>query len=218
MSPEPDLILYDYWRSSAAYRVRIALALKELDWQAIPVNLANEEQCQDAHLSRNPQGLVPVLVTESGALNQSLAIIEYLNECYPTPSLLPETPYARATVRSLAHQIAMEMHPLNNLRVLKYLITELGQSEEEKLGWYRHWVAQGFASLEQSLSQQSNGKYCYGDCASLADVCLIPQVYNARRFDCPLEAYPLIMSIAAHCESQSAFQLAHPDNQIGEHL
>lgn len=216
MLPEREILLCDYWRSSAAYRVRIVLALKELGWQALPVNLASGEQYQDAHLHRNPQGLVPVLVTDNGLLNQSLAIIEYLDECHPAPPLLPDTPYARATVRGLAYQVAMEMHPLNNLRVLNYLVKELGQGEVDKLSWYRHWIAEGFTALEKSLSQHSLGQYCYGNSVSLADVCLIPQVYNARRFDCPLGEFPLITDIAAHCESLPAFQSAHPDCQAGK--
>ena len=219
MSAETPLTLYDFWRSSAAYRVRIALALKNLEWESVPVNLAKGEQRHAAHLDRNPQGLVPALTTHEGSLTQSLAIIEYLDECYPTPALLPPSPIARATVRSLAHQIAMEIHPLNNLRVLNYLVGNMGRSEEEKLSWYRHWIAEGFSALENSLAALhapdalGKGLYCYGDSVTLADICLVPQVYNARRFECPLAAYPLITGIADHCGSLPAFQAAAPELQ-----
>lgn len=213
MSPDRVPRLYDFWRSSAAYRVRITLALKQLNWESVAVNLAEGEQIQTAHLSRNPQGLVPALATSEGTLTQSLAIIEYLNECYPTPPLLPAQPFSRATVRSLAYQIAMEMHPLNNLRVLKYLVEHLGHGEEEKLSWYRHWVAEGFRALESTLAVHSNGQYCFGASITMADVCLVPQVYNARRFECPLQAFPLINQIADHCGSLDAFKSARPEAQ-----
>lgn len=213
MSAETSLTLYDFWRSSAAYRVRIALALKQLDWKSVPVNLAKGEQRHATHLERNPQGLVPALHTSEGTLTQSLAIIEYLDELYPTPPLLPDQPFARATVRSLAHQIAMEIHPLNNLRVLNYLVAKIGRSEEEKLTWYRHWIAEGFTALEPAIASHSKGRYCFGDSVTLADVCLVPQVYNARRFDCPLAAFPLITTIAEHCGEIPAFKSATPEMQ-----
>ncbi len=205
--------LHSYWRSSTAYRVRIALNLKQLEWQSIPVNLVKGEQSREMHKQLNPQGLVPVLSTEQHVLTQSLAIIEYLEETEPSPALLPEKPAPRAFVRSMAYQIAMEMHPLNNLRVLNYLATKFGCEQEQRVAWIQHWIEEGFAAFENTLQQHSNGQYCYGKTMSLADVCLIPQVYNAKRFGCDLTDYPLIQSINDHCLAMDAFIKASPEQQ-----
>ena len=208
------LKLYSYYRSSAAYRVRIVLELKRLDWESIPVDLLNSEQKGDPYRGINPQGLVPVISTGDFFLNQSLAIIEWLDETYPESKLLPLEAVSRAQVRAIAYQVAMEMHPLNNLRVLDYLKHDLGVDEAEKMRWYRHWIAQGFGALEQTLAQLgSNGQFCFGDRVTLADVCLIPQVYNARRFECDLADYPLIRSVWEHCSTIKAFEQAAPESQ-----
>ncbi|MCD1586144.1 maleylacetoacetate isomerase [Halomonas sp. ATBC28] len=207
--------LYGYFRSSAAYRVRIALNLKGLDYDQIPVNLVKGEQRGDDHLMRNPQGLVPSLVLDdSSVINQSLAICEYLDEVHPEPALLPINALERARVRALAQSVACEIHPLNNLRVLKYLVREMGADEAAKLAWYHHWIAEGFTALEATLSNApSSGDFCHGDTPTLADICLIPQVYNAERFECDLSAYPTIQRIAANCRSLPAFEKAAPEVQ-----
>lgn len=205
--------LYSYWRSSTAYRVRIALNLKQQGWETIPVNLLAGIQCSDTHRKINPQGLVPVLSTEQGTITQSLAIIEYLEELNPSPPLLPQDPVARSQVRSMAYQIAMEMHPINNLRVLNYLTNELDCTAEQRLAWIQHWLKKGFRALEKTLEKHSAGKFCFGESVSLVDLCLIPQVYNAKRFESDLAEYPLIQSINAHCLSIEAFALAAPEQQ-----
>lgn len=207
--------LYGYFRSSAAYRVRIALNLKGLDYDQVPVNLVKGEQRSGDHLTRNSQGLVPSLVLDgSCVINQSLAICEYLDEVYPETALLPADALARAQVRSLAQMVACEIHPLNNLRVLKYLVGELGVDEAAKLAWYRHWIAEGFTAMEATLSTApSSSDFCYGDTPTLADICLIPQVYNAERFECDLSAYPTLQRIAANCRTLTAFQKAAPEAQ-----
>ncbi|MGP5712359.1 maleylacetoacetate isomerase [Vreelandella alkaliphila] len=207
--------LYGYFRSSAAYRVRIALNLKGLDYDQVPVNLVKGEQRGSDHLARNPQGMVPSLVLDdSSVVNQSLAICEYLDDVHPEPALLPVNALARARVRALAQSVACEIHPLNNLRVLKYLVGELGVDEAAKLAWYRHWITEGFAALEATLVTDSNsGDFCHGDTPTLADICLIPQVYNAERFECDLSAYPTIQRIAANCRALPAFAKAAPEAQ-----
>ncbi len=209
--------LYSYFRSSATYRVRIALALKELPYELIPVSLMNEEHLSDEYLLVNPQGLVPVLDDKKLQLNQSLAIIEYLDEAYEGYPLLPRDPIAKAQVRALAQQIAIDIHPLNNLRVLQFLQQQLGISDEQKFHWYEHWITQGFTALERTLEQlDCEGKVCWGDSVTLADICLIPQVYNAQRFECDLQAYPLINAIASHCNQLPAFISASPQVQKDE--
>jgi maleylpyruvate isomerase len=214
MSANINSRLFTYYRSSAAYRVRIALALKQLDYKQLPVNLLKGEQKQGAYLQVNPQGLVPALTTEEGTITQSLAIIEYLEETHPEFPLLPSKAIDRAHVRSMAYQIAMEIHPLNNPRVTQFLMLEVDASEAEKLRWYRHWVDVGFAALERCLTLSgSHGRFCFGDAVSLADICLIPQVYNALRFDCPLQDYPTIGAIYDSCHQFPAFAAASPEAQ-----
>lgn len=208
--------LYSYFRSSAAYRVRIALALKGLDADIIPVNLLNAEQKSDDYRAINPQGLVPSLQLDDAILTQSLAIMEYLEEVDDGVALLPSDAMARASVRAMAQLIACEIHPLNNLRVLKYLTGELAIDEVTKMIWYAHWIHQGFASLE-ILLQQHAGKFCYGDTPTMADCCLIPQVYNALRFKVDLSEYPNIVRIYEHCNSLPAFIQAKPENQVDHH-
>ncbi|MFA7504540.1 MAG: maleylacetoacetate isomerase [Burkholderiaceae bacterium] len=210
------LTLYTYFRSSAAYRVRIALNLKDLPWDSVPVHLVRDggEQGRPEHLARNPLGLVPVLQTDDGMLTQSLAIIEYLEETVPEPALLPADPSGRARVRALAQAIACDIHPLNNLRVLRYLGGELGIDEQARNTWYRHWVETGLAALERMLATDPRtGTFCHGDSPTLADCCLVPQVFNARRFDCRLDDKPTILRIVDACDQVEAFRRAAPGNQ-----
>lgn len=208
------LHLYSYYRSSAAFRVRIVLELKGLAWENIPVNLLNNEQQQSVYLDKNPQGLVPALDIGNVLLNQSLAIIEYLEEAHPETALLPAAIMAKAQVRALAYQVAMDIHPINNLRVVNYIANDLGQGEAGKKQWLHHWMGIGFKAFEASLQQQAgNERFCFGNNVSLADVCLIPQVYNAYRFECPMDDYPLITSIWRHCMSLPAFKKAAPEAQ-----
>jgi maleylacetoacetate isomerase len=210
------LRLYTYFRSSAAYRVRIALNLKHLDYAAIPVHLlrAGGEQYDAGYAGVNPQKLVPTLDTGAGLLTQSLAILEYLEEIAPVPPLLPADAVGRAQVRSLALVVACEIHPLNNLRVLNYLRDELAIEKDRRDAWYRHWIDLGLSAFEQLLTRTSHGgAFCYGDAPTLADCCLVPQVFNARRFGCPLDSFPNIQRIDAHCASLAAFQRAAPAAQ-----
>lgn len=207
------LTLYTYFRSSAPYRVRITLNLKGLDWQPEVVWLPSGEQGSDDYLKLNPQGLVPLLVDGQTRLTQSLAIIEYLDETKPGPRLLPSDPVDRARVRALSLLVAAEIHPLNNLRVLQYLKREGGQSQEQIEHWYRHWCAQGLAAYEQQLAKGADGRYSYGDQVTMADVCLVPQIFNARRFETPLEACPRIVSVYEECMKLDAFRRAEPAAQ-----
>ena len=212
------LKLYDYFRSSACFRVRIALHLKQLSYQMIPIHLVNNggEQHHAHYRKRNPYSLVPTLEIDDQYLLQSLAIIEYIDELYPNPSLLPKESNARAYVRSIAFAIAADAHPLNNLRVLKYLTDVLKISETQKNAWYQHWVQQTFASLEEQLKQaQLFGTFCFGDQPTLADLCLVPQMFNARRFNCPLDAYPTLVAIDAVCQKHPAFMDAWPHEVSG---
>jgi maleylacetoacetate isomerase len=206
--------LYDYFRSSAAYRVRIALNLKGLGYEHIPVNLLKGEEGETAYRELNPQGLVPTLVDEGKVLTQSLAICEYLEECYPEPSLLPGDASDRARIRSLALAVACDIHPLNNLRLLKYLVTELGASEEQKLAWYQHWINEGFEAIEAMLNDSDKtAAFCHGNTPTLADLCLVPQLYNARRFEVDLTPFPNIVRINENCLELDAFLNAKPENQ-----
>ena len=206
--------VYGYWRSSAAYRLRIALALKNLSYEYAAINLAAGAHNEAQWGAINPQNLVPVLEQDGDRLYQSLAIIEYLEEMYPQPPLLPPTPLERARVRSLALIVACEIHPLNNPRVLNYLTGKVGTSEEQKLAWYSHWVSAGFTALEKRLAtERGTGAYCHGDAPGLADVCLVPQVANAVRFKVDLEPFPLIRRINATCLEHEAFRQAAPQNQ-----
>ena len=208
--------LYTYWRSTAAYRVRIALHLKALPCEQEPVHLVKDggEQHKADYRALNPQGLVPALVDKGRVITQSLAILEYLEETHPEPALLPQDPMDRARVRSLAQIIACEVHPLNNLRVLKYLGDELGLKEPEKQGWYHHWLEQGLKPLEQRLANESHTvRFCHGDSVTWADICLVPQLYNARRFEFPLEDYPTLVRIDTACRELDAFRAAAPEAQ-----
>jgi maleylacetoacetate isomerase len=207
--------LYTYWRSSAAYRVRIALNWKGLSYQALPTHFLRNggEHRAPAFLARNPQGLVPVLEDGDIVLAQSLAIIEYLEERYPEPPLLPREPEARGRARSAALTIACDIHPLNNLRVLQYLKTELSQPQPQIDAWYRHWIGSGFAALEQEALRHGDGRHLLGAQVSIADVCLVPQVYNARRFKVDLAPYPTLVAIDAQLSAQPAFQAARPEAQ-----
>lgn len=208
--------LYTYFRSSAAYRVRIALNLKGLPYEAVPVHLVRDggEQKKPEYREKSPLGIVPALETESGVLTQSLAIIEWLEESHPQVPLLPADADGRARVRAIAQTIACEIHPLNNLRVLSYLTKTLGISEEQKNAWYRHWINEGLAAVEKLLAGDlRTGTFCHGETPGLADSCLVPQVFNARRFNCPLDGYPTIQRVVAACESLAAFQDAAPGSQ-----
>lgn len=207
--------LYTYYRSSAAYRVRIALNLKGLTTTLIPVNLKDSEQQEEDYVTLNAQKLIPVLELENGTrITQSLAIMEYLDETHPQPALLPQDPIARAQVRAMAQLIACDIHPLNNLRVLKYLTTELHTDEQHKDAWYHHWIQEGFTALETTLSQSAHADtFCFGNSPTLADICLVPQMYNARRFNVDLDAYPNLQRIDTACLSLDAFAQAAPEAQ-----
>src|SRR5215471_3852773 len=206
--------LYGYFRSSAAYRVRIALALKGLPYEYTAVHLRKGEQSTHPYRALNAQELVPALADERGTFTQSLAIIEYLDERYPQPPLLPDTSEARARVRAIALAIACDIHPLDNLRVLQYLVRTIGASEEAKNAWYRHWVDVGLGALESQLTHDAaTGTFCHGESPTLADICLVPQLANARRFGISLEAYPCLLRIEAACNALPAFIAALPEKQ-----
>jgi maleylpyruvate isomerase len=207
------MILYGYPMSSASYRVRIALALKGIEVTTVTKQLRRGEQRAKDFLEINPQGFVPVLSLDDGqALPQSLAIIEYLDEVYPQPPLLPAAPIERARVRALSLLIACDIHPLNNLRVLQYLEGSLGEVQSARDTWYRHWIEAGFEALEEALGRDpARGRFCYGDAPGLADVCLVPQVFNARRYSVDLVPFPRIVAIDAACREIAAFASAAPE-------
>ena len=210
--------LYTYFRSSAAYRVRIALNLKGIDYDSIPVHLLQDggQQLLPAYRAVNPSALVPALDDDGAILTQSLAMLEYLDETRPAVPLLPGDALGRARVRALALAIACDAHPLTNLRVLKYLKNTLGLSDEAKQEWYRHWMAEGLAAVEALLAQgdpAGTGLFCHGDSPTMADCCLVPQVFNAQRFQVDMAPYPTVRRIAAHCDSLAPFQAAHPAQQ-----
>jgi maleylpyruvate isomerase len=208
------LKLYGYFRSSAAYRVRIALALKGLAYEYLAVHLRKGEQDAAEYRELNPNALVPTLVDDRGTFTQSLSIIEYLDERHPEPPLLPRTPEARSRVRAIALAIACDIHPLDNLRVLRYLMRRLGASEEAKDAWYRHWVDMGLGALEAQLAREpATGEFCHGSTPTLADCCLVPQLANARRAGIPLDAYPTLTRIETTCNALPAFAAAAPERQ-----
>jgi maleylpyruvate isomerase len=208
--------LYNYFRSSASFRVRIALNLKGLPYEYAVVHLTRDggQQFLPEFRQLNPDGLIPVLDDDGNTLTQSLAIIEYLEETHPEPPLLPRGAVDRAYVRSVALAVACEIHPLNNLRVLRYLVRKLGVTEEQKNTWYRHWVEEGLAAIEaRLLAQARTGRFTLGDAVSLADVVLVPQIFNAQRFDCRLDHVPTIMRVFNHCMELPAFADAQPARQ-----
>ena len=208
--------LYDYFRSSAAYRVRIGLKLKGLDYEAVPIHLLKDGGAQlgAAYRAINPSALVPALEDGGATITQSLAILEYLDEVHPMVPLMPRDALGRARVRSLALMVACDIHPINNLRVLRYLVKQAGLSEEAKNAWYVHWVTEGFAGLEQHLARSSDtGCFCHGDAPTIADCFLVPQVFNANRFNIDVAPYPTIVRIDAACRDLPAFVAAHPSQQ-----
>jgi maleylacetoacetate isomerase len=206
--------LFTYFRSSAAFRVRCALNHKGIAWTPEVIWLLSDEQRSDAYRATNPQALVPAFVDDDGAtLGQSVAIIEYLDETRPGPKLLPADPLGRARVRSLSMLIACDIHPVNNLRILKYLKRTLGHDQPTIDTWYRHWVAEGLAAFERELARAPAGRYCHGDTPTMADCCLVPQVFNAKRFECPLEAYPTTMRVFDALMALPAFDAAQPSKQ-----
>lgn len=209
-----DYVLHNFFRSSTSYRVRAALNLKNLDYDYKSYALRAGEQRSGAYLALNPQGLVPTLETPHGPLSQSLVILEWLDETHPEPPLLPADPWGRARVRSLAHAIALDIHPLNNLRVLQYIQQAFGADEQAVGEWFRHWVDQTFPALETRLATEAGtGRFCHGDTPGMADLCLAAQVVNNRRFDVAMEAYPVIGRIFDALMAVPAFAAALPENQ-----
>lgn len=203
--------LYNYFRSSASFRVRMALHLKGLAYDYVPVHLARGDQKKAEFAAIAPEQLVPVLELDDGTrISQSMAIIEYLDETHPAPPLMPANALDRARVRGLAQAIACEIHPLNNLRVLKYLVRDLGVSDDAKNTWYRHWVRQGLEGFERQLASGPASTYCFGETPTLADCCLVPQIFNAHRFDCDLTGLPRTMAAFDACMALPAVQAAHP--------
>ncbi len=204
--------LFNYYRSSASYRVRIAMALKGLDYTYTPVHLARGEQLKESYASVSASRLVPTLKEDDGhLLTQSLAIIEYLDEMHPQPALLPADARGRARARALAYDIACEIHPINNLRVLRYLTADLKLSEDDKNRWYRHWVETGLAAVEAQLAgNPATGLYCHGNTPTIADITLVPQIFNAKRFNCRLDHVPTVMRVFDQCMTLDAFSATQP--------
>jgi maleylacetoacetate isomerase len=205
-------ILYDYYRSSAAYRVRIALNLKGIDYESRPINLLESQQKSDEYRAINPQGLVPMLEIDGRRLTQSLAILGYLDQRFPNQPFLPTAAADRAHVVGMAMVVACDIHPINNLRILKYLKNEMGQEQEAIDAWYRHWISEGLPALE-ALAKAGAGKFLYGDAPTGADICLVPQLYNARRYNVPLDDYPTLLRAEENANKLEAFAKAHPDRQ-----
>lgn len=205
--------LFNYFRSSASFRVRIALELKGLSYDYVPVHLVKGEHKQQNYGAVSPAMLVPTLETDGGEhLGQSMAIIEYLDETHPQPALLPSDPVQRAQVRALAQLVACEIHPLNNMRVLKYLVHQLKLDEDTKTAWYRHWVRDGLEKFESELARLPASTYCFGDTPTLADCCLVPQIFNGKRFDCDFSGLPRTMAAFDACMALPAFQKAQPSS------
>ncbi|NJS13898.1 MAG: maleylacetoacetate isomerase [Sphingopyxis sp.] len=208
-----QLVLHDYFRSSASYRVRIALNLKRVKYERVEVSLLAGDQRSDVYLDQNAQGFVPMLVADGEPIIQSLAIIDWLDRAFPEPRLIPEAAQPRSVAWAQAMVVACDIHPLNNLRILKYLTRDLGLNETVKDRWIAKWISEGFEALEAMAGE---GPFLGGDAPGIADCCLVPQIYNARRFDVPLEAYPRLVEIDANCLALDAFQRAHPDAVKGE--
>jgi maleylacetoacetate isomerase len=213
MTTLQPLRLFGYSRSSAAYRVRIALNLKSLSYESVAIHLLEREQQSPDYVKLNPERLVPLLQAGNTLISQSLAIIEYLDEVYPEPRLLPSDHGLRAKVRAFALAIACDIHPLNNLRVLQHLTGPMGLSEATKAGWYQHWVREGLAPLEEIVSGHGEGPFCFGSSPTIADLCLVPQLANARRTHCDVAQYPALLGVEAHCLSLEVFRKAAPENQ-----
>jgi maleylacetoacetate isomerase/maleylpyruvate isomerase len=208
--------LYSYFRSSAAYRARIALNVKGLQYEYVAKHLMRDggEHKRADYLAINPQGFIPALEHDGALITQSIAIIEYLDEVFPTPPLLPARAVERAVVRAMSLLVACDIHPLNNLRVLNYLKAPLGQESEATSEWYKHWIAEGFAALEQLIAKHSSsGRYAFGDTVTMADVLLVPQVANSRRFQMDLAPYPVLKKVTAHLETLPGFSAARPESQ-----
>lgn len=206
----PDITLFDYARSSACYRVRIALNFKGLAYKAVPIDLLGDVQKSDDYRARNPQGLVPMLEADGTAISQSIAIVDYLDSLQPNPPLFPKDPADRARVLAMALGIACDIHPLNNLRVLRYLEGPLGVTPEQKTDWYNRWVGEGFTALE-TMAQSTAGRFLFGDNPTAADVFLVPQMFNARRFNVPIDDYPTLVRVDAAATALEPFAAAHPE-------
>ncbi|MFU1929022.1 maleylacetoacetate isomerase [Bordetella hinzii] len=205
--------LYNFFNSSTSYRVRIALALKGLPYEYLPINLRKQEQCEAGYVALNPSAGVPLLVEGELRLSQSLAIIDYLDATHPEPRLLPADALARARVLEVSQAIACDIHPVNNMRILRYLQDVLGVTEAQKNAWYAHWIQEGLTAVEALLARHGHGAYCFGDAPTLADCCLVPQVANAQRMNCDLSPYARVLRVYEHCSAQPAFQAAAPSRQ-----
>jgi maleylacetoacetate isomerase len=206
--------LYTFFRSSTSFRLRIALAYKRLDYEPHYVSLPKMEHRIPSYRDMNPQGLVPLLVEDGRFLIQSMAVIEYLDEIYPEPPLMPKDPIGRSYVRAVSQIIGCEIHPLNNVRVLKHLKAQFGADEAATNAWYEHWITEGLSGLEGYLAREGlSGDFCYGNTVTMADICLVPQIFNARRFNCSLDAYPKLLAITDRCMTLDAFRAAEPSTQ-----